>query len=221
MASCKRGLLKEEIERLLFQSDDSISETDSDDSEFSDDDGEVENNDNQDIQNDNAGNDNDVTVDYDPSIPIMWSDTDTCARSRLPFTGIPGRRAPISDTADPLEYFNLFFTDDMMDNIVTETNRRAQQLMQSTQLKRRARLNNWVDVTCDELKVLFAMFIYQGIIQSLQLKCTGQPNHFLKCHMCVWLWPNSVSTFFWNVFTSQIIIQRQILPLGQKNLVGK
>jgi len=31
------------------------------------------------MMNDDAGNDNDVTVDYEPSIPIMWSDTDTCA----------------------------------------------------------------------------------------------------------------------------------------------
>jgi len=49
----------------------------------------------------------------------------------LQFTGIPGRRAPISDTADPLEYFNLFVTDDMMDNIVTETNRRGKLILRA------------------------------------------------------------------------------------------
>jgi len=62
---------------------------------------------------------------------LDWPISFTCARSRLQFTGIPGRRAPISDTADPLEYFNLFVTDDMMDNIVTETNRRGKLILRA------------------------------------------------------------------------------------------
>jgi len=170
MASRKRGLSKEEIERLLFQSDNSTSELDSDDSEFSSSDSDVETNDDENTENNDDSHDSDATVDYDPNDVITWSDADTGTRSRLAFTGIPGIRVPNSDTADPLEYFNLFFTDDMMDNIVTVTNRRAQQLMQTTQLKRRARLNNWVDTTCDELKVLFALFIYQGIVQKPEIE---------------------------------------------------
>jgi hypothetical protein len=169
--SRKRKLSNDEIERLLLASDSSASEIDSDDSKLSSSDTDVEQK-------------TEIAKKIAEAMTVMrlritigvggstfvWSGKETSVRCRLPFTGIPGRRVPVSDTTDPLEYFNLFITDNMIDGIVTETNKRARQLMQSTRLKRRSRLNDWVDVTCNELKVLFAMFIYQGIIQKPEIE---------------------------------------------------
>jgi len=153
MASRKRGLSNEEIQRLLFDdndSDDDISELDSDDNLSS----------SSSVDNNDDGDASDATVLYSvDSSQYVWSDTDTFDRSPLQFTGTPGRRVPVTDTADSLEYFNLFITDNMIDNIVTETNRHAQQLMQSLQMKRRSRLNNWVDTTPDELRVLLTILM--------------------------------------------------------------
>lgn len=169
MASHKRGLPREEINRLLLESDDdddSLSESESYDSEMSSNESEIE-------QNNGTSDYSGATEEYEHSShtsSFEWSENETYPRSRLPFTGIPGRRFPVSETADPLEYFNLFITDDMMDNIVTETNRRAQQLIQLVQLKRRSRLKDWVDATRDELKVLLGIFIYQGIIQKPEIE---------------------------------------------------
>jgi len=86
------------------------------------------------VENNDAS---DATVLYSvDSSEYVWSDTDTFDRSPIPFTGTPGRRVPVTDTADSLDHFNLFITDNMIDNIVTQTNRLAQQLMQSSEMKR-------------------------------------------------------------------------------------
>jgi len=49
------------------------------------------------------------------------------------FTGRPGVRVPLQDPDDPLEIFNRFVTDEMIDNIVVETNRRARQKMDTSE----------------------------------------------------------------------------------------
>lgn len=66
-----------------------------------------------------------------------------------------------TDMQDPLQYFKLFITVEMLDVVVTETNSHAQQLINSSVSKRWSRLNNWVDMTRDEL---FSLFLYQGIV---------------------------------------------------------
>jgi len=134
----KRGLSADEIQRLLDASDSGESDSefdDSDDASSSSSDG----------NGPADSDDSDATVDYDAQSPFAWSDHEVFHRSRLAFNGKPGRQLPIDNTQDPLEYFNLYFTDQMLDVIVTETNRRAQQLIAAGQAgKRRSRLNYWV-----------------------------------------------------------------------------
>ena len=55
--------------------------------------------------------------------------------------------------------FNLFFTDEIMNHIASETNRRAPQIGQASFSKRRNRMNNWTDTTKDEVRVLMALFL--------------------------------------------------------------
>ena len=134
MTSRKRGLSKEEIQRLLDQDDDSDSGSEFDISSSS-------SSDTSDSEPDSDDDHNDAAAAYQGSTDqssFTQLETDTCVRNRLPFTGVPGRRVPVSDTDDPQEYFNAFITDEMINNIVTETNRRAQQLQQSTALKKRS-----------------------------------------------------------------------------------
>jgi len=153
----KRGLSDEEIQRLLAESSsDSDSDVDSDVDTDSSSDGD-----------DGAESDSSQkTVDYNVPSAFGRSDQDAFHRARFAFTGTAGCKAAIADTQDVLEYFNLYFTDEIMDAIVMETNRRAQQLIQAVAATRRTGLNNWIDTTRDELRVLFALFVYQGIIHK-------------------------------------------------------
>lgn len=82
------------------------------------------------------------------------------------FTGTPGLCVPLTDIDDPLEIFERFIDNDIIDNIVTQTNLRASQLMNNPQLKMQSRLNKWTDVTAEEVKVFLALNIYQGIVRK-------------------------------------------------------
>ena len=156
MASRKRGLSDVQIYSMLDESDDSLSDLDSDDSEVS------FNSSRLDVRENDKADDREELVKSGSSSPFAfaWSRDEIGMRQRLAFIGTPGRRVPVEDTSDPMEYFNLFLTDDILDKIVTGTNRRAHQLMQSDTLKNRSRLNSWIDVSRDELKVFLSSLIY-------------------------------------------------------------
>jgi len=153
---------------MLFD-DDSASESDDSQSEFtsSDDDhlSDVENS-----ENDDGSDSSEATVDYQTSSAFVWSSSDPSVRTLIPFTGISGRRFPVSDSANPLSTCFLLTAQWTPQLRKPKTNRRAQQLIQSKQPTRRSRLNHWTDTTCDELKVLFAVLIYQGIVQKPEVE---------------------------------------------------
>jgi len=57
---------------------------------------------------------------------FAWDSVARCP-GRLPFTGTPGLRVPLRNASNVLEIFHRFITDEMIENIVVETNRRAMQ----------------------------------------------------------------------------------------------
>ena len=69
--------------------------------------------------------------------------------------------------ATPLMYFLLFFTDGLLNLMVTETNRYARQFRDATQgtLKRFSRFHRWTDTTNIEMKAFIAIVINMGLNQ--------------------------------------------------------
>ena len=123
--------------------DDDISSTDSDTSDFS--------SDSTDTQDENDGNQGDSSnqperkkrrvVKNQPFAqnPYVWKDNPT-ARSPFSFSGNSGLLKRIihddqSENTLPVEIFNQFFDDSIMEMMVTETNRYAQQIVSSRQIR--------------------------------------------------------------------------------------
>ena len=55
----------------------------------------------------------------------VWTDTAVDGNYRprdLPFTGVEGLRNPMPQDAEPIDYFKLYFTDEVIDIIYKETN---------------------------------------------------------------------------------------------------
>ncbi|XP_013780170.1 piggyBac transposable element-derived protein 4-like [Limulus polyphemus] len=154
---------------MLFDSEDSTSEYD--------DDGESSFSDLDMTYDDERMTDESQT---DSSMSFAWSDVERNQIMHLPFTKSPGLPIAITDTSDLLEYFNLFIIDGMISMIVTETNRRVCQLIEGSTLKRRSSLNQWIDVTSDEMKVSFAVFIYQGIFQKPEVELYWSTKQLLE-----------------------------------------
>ena len=68
-------------------------------------------------------------------------------RTQQVFTRTPGLKVNIINDTDPLSYFNIFITDGMLDAIVIETNRRANQLAgPAHRARKRSRMAKWKDV---------------------------------------------------------------------------
>ena len=64
-----------------------------------------------------------------------------------------------------LEIFESFFTDELIQIIVNETNRHAEQFLEKNKdnIKRRSRVKNWRETNCDEIRTFLGLLILQGI----------------------------------------------------------
>lgn len=70
----------------------------------------------------------------------------------------------------PLHFYQLFLTDELLDVIVEETNRYAEQCiidrMINENLSEKARLCNWTDTNKDEIKNFIAILMWMGLDQK-------------------------------------------------------
>jgi len=140
---------------------------DSDESDFSDisestecsSDGETQLED--DTQADDTQSDDDMTASVADSdansasdTAFTWSDHASVLRQRFLFSGSPGRKVDIDDKTDPLQYFQLFVTTDLLAQIVRETNLQAAVLSARPKgVKGHSRMNKWQDTNTDEINI--------------------------------------------------------------------
>lgn len=83
--------------------------------------------------------------------------------SQQEFTGISGVDPSVLDN-NPLYLFELFFSDELLNEIVTQTNLYADQYINSHVLKQRSRMKKWSPVTKDELMIYFGIILYRGVV---------------------------------------------------------
>ena len=79
------------------------------------------------------------------------------------FTGTPGVTGEVTN-ADPLAIFQLFFTDELAEQIVTETYRYAEQCIARKQVKNNSRDKRWKPLTVSELKAYVGIILYRGVV---------------------------------------------------------
>eukprot|EP00745_Piridium_sociabile_P004562 TRINITY_DN12743_c0_g1_i2.p1 TRINITY_DN12743_c0_g1~~TRINITY_DN12743_c0_g1_i2.p1 ORF type:complete len:167 (+),score=34.64 TRINITY_DN12743_c0_g1_i2:343-843(+) len=86
-----------------------------------------------------------------------------------PFTR---RRGVLVDTRDfsPVDYFQLFFPDDVFQFLATETNRYAAQFLQGRALSTHSRFKKWVETDMSEMKAFAALQIAMGLCQKSDLE---------------------------------------------------
>lgn len=91
----------------------------------------------------------------------------------IPFTATPGLKVRLDPTSSPLQYFQLFFSDQLINLIVDETNRYSNQWIESHQdylrQKPSSRVHAWIrqgHTTLDEMKAFLSVVINMGIIKK-------------------------------------------------------
>lgn len=85
-------------------------------------------------------------------------------QKQFPFTRIPGFQVNLNNTKTPIDYFKLFLTDEVINLMVTETNRTAHQTISARRLSRRSRLRDWVPTTAAEMKKFLGLLLYMGLV---------------------------------------------------------
>ena len=90
------------------------------------------------------------------------------------FTAAPGIPQNIKDNmpqdSTPADYYQLYITDTLLQHIVDETNRYADQLIESKRakgtLKKKSRLKSWKPTDCDEMKKFFGLLYLTGLVKK-------------------------------------------------------
>ncbi|XP_029833924.2 piggyBac transposable element-derived protein 4 [Ixodes scapularis] len=77
--------------------------------------------------------------------------------------------ATVQDERNPLEFFELFFDDEVIALIVQETNRYASQFLAKYRTTNGSHAAAWKLLTAQELKVFLALILLQGIIDKPEL----------------------------------------------------
>ena len=98
-------------------------------------------------------------------------DSNDRQENELPeYTHTPGCAVSVEGNR-PLQYLSLLVTDDMLENIVTQTNLNAEQFIANHELGPHSRVRRWSkgDHNLDELKQFFAIIILMGLVRYPQM----------------------------------------------------
>jgi hypothetical protein len=86
------------------------------------------------------------------------------------FTKNAGPQFHLLPDAEPMDYFSLFFSDEILNSIVVETNRYARHKLSELQLSPRSNWSRWSDVFVPEMKAFLALIINMGLMPLLDIK---------------------------------------------------
>ena len=110
-------------------------------------------------------------------VPIrQWVRPNLSRPQNIPFTGEPGIQVD-TEGFEPIDYFRLFFNDDIINYLVIDTNRFAEQFARDINLKRRSRAHKWYRTDPVEMKQFLGLTFLMGIIQkpTIQMYWSNDP----------------------------------------------
>lgn len=74
------------------------------------------------------------------------------------------------NTINPIDCYRHFITDEIIDLIVHETDRYAQQYLQNHEISKRSILHQWKQTTNEEMLKFFGIIIEMGLVHMPKLK---------------------------------------------------
>jgi hypothetical protein len=114
----------------------------------------------------NEGSDEDDSVTQD----FVWEHMENYKGQRENFTGNVGSQGAAKLVMEIMDVFELFFSKELIDTIVTETNRYAEEFLCGRELTVRSPARAWEPVTEGEIYIVLGPFMLMGIIQKPTLR---------------------------------------------------
>ncbi|CAK1596303.1 unnamed protein product [Parnassius mnemosyne] len=87
-----------------------------------------------------------------------------------PISGFKEIYSGILANASPIDYFDLFMTNEIIQHIVDQTNLYATQQLLSNDIPSGSRQHAWVPVTLDEMKKFLALIGWMGLVKLPSIK---------------------------------------------------
>ncbi|KAL4103566.1 hypothetical protein QTP88_018927 [Uroleucon formosanum] len=154
----------------LNESYDSLSEIDDSDTDplF-----RIESESNSDFQDSTEGDEKDEDEDHSISvhntIQSTWNTVSGNYQKHFNFIGNYGPLVILDEVSEPIDFFKLFLTDEIIQLMVIETNRNAQQLLSSQRISRRSRFSSWEPVTKDDIEHFLGLLLWMGLVKMPSL----------------------------------------------------
>ena len=82
----------------------------------------------------------------------------------------PGMKVDVPEGQVPVSYFDMFFTDTIVERIVTETNRYAEQTIANAELLPNSRAHSWRPLSAEELRLFFGVVFAMGLTEKLDIQ---------------------------------------------------
>lgn len=156
-----------EIDINWLPNDDPNSATDSEDAGFNVFDDEHEENhdyDDEDEQQADAGGDDNIMDPNSKDIQINWAEFSSRQKT-FPFTGKSGLLIDVAPNISCIDAFKLFVDNEIIDHIVCETNKYAQQQLETRTLTRSSRKLMWSPTNNREIKKFFGLILWMGLVK--------------------------------------------------------
>jgi len=88
------------------------------------------------------------------------------APSDIAFIASPGMSFTLPPDAKPIDFFSQFLTEDIVKCMVTETNRYAEQFLETNELKPQSRMRRWSPTDVTEMKHFVAILFIMGLVKK-------------------------------------------------------
>lgn len=76
----------------------------------------------------------------------------------------------VSGENKPVDYFRMLFDDEILNLVVTETNRYAEEIFCSQGVTEKSRITRWKPVTCEEMLKIITLVFHTGTIKLNRLQ---------------------------------------------------
>jgi hypothetical protein len=111
---------------------------------------------------------------------FIWENMQNYKGQRENFTGSVGPQGAAKGDMEIVHIFQLFFSKELIDTIVRETNRYVEQFLRGCELLIRSPTRAWKPVTEGEIYIVLGSFMLMGIIQKPTLRSYFTTNRVIS-----------------------------------------
>jgi len=98
-----------------------------------------------------------------------WNTVTGNNQKNFNFTANSGPLVILDENIGPMNYFKLFFTDEIIELMVIETNRNAQQYLNTQRISSGSRFSFWQPINKNDMEKLMGLLLWMGLVKMTSI----------------------------------------------------